>query len=287
MSTVYLNGEFLPKEGAQVSVEDRGFLLSDGVYEVTPAYGGEFFLLRQHFSRLRSGLDSLRIDYDPEELVEVHRKLIDKNGLTESEVAIVYLQITRGVAERTHYFPPAGTAPTVYAFAKKFQRPSMECWLEGFEAVTVPDRRWSRADIKSISLLPNVLAAQAAVDAGVDDALLVKNGIALEGAQNNLFAVKGGVLVTHPATQEILHGITRSVMIEIAHSLGISVQERPIQVEELETIDELFFSGTTTEVRPTVRLDSKPVGSGEVGPVSKAIYRAFRKEIGQPIDQDL
>mgnify|MGYP003323324691 FL=1 len=162
----------------------------------------------------------------------------------------------------------------------------MERWLEGFEAVIVPDRRWSRVDIKSISLLPNVMAAQAAVDAGVDDALLVKNGIALEGAQNNIFAVKGDVLVTHPATQEILNGITRTVMIEMAKSLGISVQERPIQVEELETIDELFFSGTTTEVRPTVRLDGKPVGSGEVGPVSKAIYAAFRKEIGQPIDQE-
>ena len=242
--------------------------------------------MRQHLIRLTGGLASLRIDYDPEELVEVHRTLLDKNDLSESEIAIVYLQITRGVAERTHYFPPAGTAPTVYAFAKQFHRPSMERWLEGFEAVIVPDRRWSRVDIKSISLLPNVMAAQAAVDAGVDDALLVKNGIALEGAQNNIFAVKGDVLVTHPATQEILNGITRTVMIEMAKSLGISVQERPIQVEELETIDELFFSGTTTEVRPTVRLDGKPVGSGEVGPVSKAIYAAFRKEIGQPIDQE-
>lgn len=286
MSTVYLNGEFIPKEGARISVEDRGFLLSDGVYEVTPAYRGEFFLLRQHLSRLTGGLTSLRIDYDPEELVEVHRTLLDKNDLSESEIAIVYLQITRGVAERTHYFPPAGTVPTIYAFAKQFHRPSMDSWLEGFEAVTVPDRRWSRVDIKSISLLPNVMAAQAAVDAGVDDALLVKNGIALEGAQNNIFAVKGDVLITHPATQEILNGITRIVMIEMAKSLGISVQERPIQVEELETIDELFFSGTTTEVRPTVRLDGKPVGSGEVGPVSKAIYAAFRKEIGQPIDQE-
>jgi D-alanine transaminase len=287
MNIVYLNGEFLPKERAQVSVEDRGFLLSDGIYEVTPAYRGEFFCLDQHLNRLRCGLNALRIEYDPEELIEVHQKLLDINNLTDSEAAIVYLQITRGVAERVHYFPPADTIPTVYAFAKQFQRPSIERWLKGFRAVTVPDRRWSRVDIKSISLLPNVMAAQAAVDAGVDDALLVRNGIALEGAQNNIFVVKGGVLVTHPASQEILHGITRSVVIKIAHSLGIPIQERPIQVEELETVDELFFSGTTTEVRPTVALDGKPVGCGEVGTVSKAIYAAFRKKIGQPIDQDL
>jgi len=287
MSTVYLNGKFLPKEGAQISVEDRGFLLSDGVYEVTPAYWGKFFRLEGHLDRLRGGLASLRIDYDPEELIEVHRQLLDVNDLTDSEVAIVYLQITRGVAERTHGFPPAGTAPTVYAFAKQFHRPSMDRWLKGFGAVTVPDRRWARVDIKSISLLPNVMAAQAAVDAGVDDALLVKNGIALEGAQNNIFVVNGDNLVTHPATQEILHGVTRSVMIEIAHSLGIPVLERPIQIEELDTVDELFFSGTTTEVRPTVVLDGKPIGGGEVGPVSKAIYEAFRKEIGQPIGENI
>ncbi len=286
MSRVYLNGKFLPKEKARVSVEDRGFLLSDGIYEVTPAYRGQFFRLNDHLNRLRGGLAALRIDYEPEELIQVHRQLLENNDLTDAEVAIVYLQITRGVAERTHYFPTNPTNPTVYAFAKEFHRPSMERWLEGFGAVTVPDRRWSRVDIKSISLLPNVMAAQTAVDAGVEDALLVKNGIALEGAQNNIFVVKGNNLITHPATQEILHGITRSVMIEIAHSIGISLLERPIQIEEMENIDELFFSGTTTEVRPTVTLDGKPVGNGKVGPVSKAIYKAFRKEIGQSIDGD-
>ena len=286
MSTVYLNGEFLPKEQAMVSVEDRGFLLSDGIYEVTPAYRGQFYRMNDHLKRLRGGLTDLRIDYNPEELVEVQEHLLAANDLVGAEVSIVYLQITRGVAERTHYFPTFPTSPTVYAFAKEFHRPSVERWLEGFGAVTVPDRRWSRVDIKSISLLPNVMAAQAAVDAGVDDALLVKNGVALEGAQNNIFAVKGDTLITHPATQEILHGVTRSVIIEIADSLGLPLQERPIQAEELEDVDELFFSGTTTEVRPTVTLDGKPVGSGGVGEVSKAIYGAFRKEIGQPLDED-
>ena len=286
MSTVYLNGEFLPKEQAMVSVEDRGFLLSDGIYEVTPAYRGQFYRMNDHLKRLRGGLTDLRIDYNPEELVEVQGHLLAANDLVGAEVSIVYLQITRGVAERTHYFPTFPTSPTVYAFAKEFHRPSVDRWLECFGDVTVPDRRWSRVDIKAISLLPNVMAAQAAVDAGVDDALLVKNGVALEGAQNNIFAVKGDTLITHPATQEILHGVTRSVIIEIADSLGLPLQERPIQAEELEDVDELFFSGTTTEVRPTVTLDGKAVGSGGVGEVSKAIYGAFRKEIGQPLDED-
>ena len=286
MSTVYLNGEFRPKEQAMVSVEERGFLLSDGIYEVTPAYRGQFYRMNDHLKRLRGGLTDLRIDYNPEELVEVQGQLLAANDLVGAEVSIVYLQITRGVAVRTHYFPTFPTSPTVYAFAKEFHRPSVERWLEGFGAVTVPARRWSRVDIKSISLLPNVMAAQAAVDAGVDDALLVKNGVALEGAQNNIFAVKGDTLITHPATQEILHGVTRSVIIEIADSLGLPLQERPIQAEELEDVDELFFSGTTTEVRPTVTLDGKAVGSGGVGEVSKAIYGAFRKEIGQPLDED-
>ena len=277
MSTVYLNGRYLPKDGATISVEDRGFLLSDGIYEVTPAYRGRLFRMEQHMRRLQHGLDTLRIQFDPARMPEMHTRLITENALDTEEVAIVYLQITRGVAPRTHHFPPEGTPPTVYAFAQAFHRPEMARWEQGYEAITVPDERWARVDIKSIGLLPNVLAQQAAVEAGVADALLVRDDVALEGSHNNLFAVLDGVVTTHPATQRILHGIAREYVIELAGAQGLPVEERPILLEEIRGAAEIFFTGTTTEIRPTVRLDGEPVGEGKVGPVAKALYEAFKE----------
>ena len=276
MSTVYLNGEFLPKDRATISADDRGFLLSDGIYEVTPAYRGRLFRIEQHMRRLRHGLDALRIEYDSAGLPEMHADLIAANSLDTEDVAIVYLQITRGAAPRTHHFPPEGTPPTVYAFAQAYHRPASARWARGYEAVTVPDDRWARVDIKSIGLLPNVLAQQAAAEAGVADALLVKDGVALEGSHNNLFAVFDGVVTTHPATHQILHGVTRAYVIELAKGQGLPVEERPVTLEEIRAADEIFFTGTTTEVRPTVRLDDQPVGSGKVGPVARALYEAFQ-----------
>lgn len=276
MSTVYLNGEFLPKDRATISVDDRGFLLSDGLYEVTPAYQGRLFRMQQHMRRLQHGLDALRIDFDPAGLPEIHERLITENVLGTEDVAIVYLQITRGVAPRTHHFPPEGTPPTVYAFAQVYDRPESARWEQGYEAISVPDHRWARVDIKSIGLLPNVLAQQAAVDAGVADALFVRDGVALEGSHNNVFAVLDGVVTTHPATQRILHGIAREYVMELAGAQGLPVEERPIPLEEMRGAEEIFFTGTTTEVRPTVKLDGEPVGAGKVGPVAKALYEAFK-----------
>lgn len=289
-STIYLNGAFLPKDEAHISPDDRGFLLADGVYEVTPAYRGRFFRLDRHLARLRRGLSALRIPFDPgdQEVAEIHRRLLEENDLGTEEVSYVYLQVTRGAAPRTHAFPPGEVSPTVYGFAKAFRRPDRERWKEGFSAVTVPDRRWSRVDIKSIALLPNVLALQAARDAGADDALFVRDGVALEGAHNNLFAVVDGTVVTHPASHEILHGITREFVMELCREVGLVVDERAIQVEELFQADEVFFTGTTTEVKPTVRIDDRAVGSGEVGPVTTKLYDAFLQgvqwELGQSSD---
>ena len=275
MSIVYLNGELLPKERALVSVDDRGFLFGDGVYEVMPAYGGNLFRIDRHLDRMRRGLAALRIDFDPEPLGRVHRSLLAANGLEEADVAIVYTQVTRGVAPRAHAFPTTPVQPTVYAFAKAFQRPPREQWEQGYTALLVPDRRWARVDIKTIGLLPNCLAMQAAVEAGADDALLVTDGIALEGAQNNFFAVLNGTVVTHPATNHILHGITREYVLELCRDLALPVEERSIQVEELWQADETFFTGTTTEVRPTVQIDGRPIGDGRVGPVAKRLMDAF------------
>ncbi|MEQ8330978.1 MAG: aminotransferase class IV [Longimicrobiales bacterium] len=278
-STVFLNGEYLPKEQAKISPDDRGFLLSDGIYEVTPFYEGVPFALDRHMDRLRRGLCEMRIDYDTSGLDAMHRRLIEDNGLADAETSMVYLQITRGAAPRTHYFPTEPVEPTVYAFAKAWSRPAPERSAQGFTARMVPDRRWLRVDIKTISLLPNVLAFQDAKDAGADDAILVRDGVALEGAHQNFWAVFGDTAVTHPCTNLILPGISRGVLLEVAARAGIPTAERPIMVEDLRRADEAFFTGTTGEVRPCVEIDGRPVGDGTVGPVTRALSDAFHAEV--------
>jgi D-alanine transaminase len=188
---------------------------------------------------------------------------------------MVYMQITRGVAPRTHYFPEGDVTPTVYATAKAWSRPADDVWNRGFRAATVPDRRWSRVDIKTICLLPNALAFQDAKDRGADDAILVRDGVAIEGAHQNFWGVFGGAAVTHPTTGHILPGITRGVVLEEARAADIPVEERPIQIEELAHADELFFTGTTGEVRPVVEVDGRKVGDGRVGPITRQLSDAF------------
>jgi D-alanine transaminase len=275
MTTVYLNGAFMPKAEAFISPDDRGFLLGDGVYEVTPFYKGVPFGLDRHMERLKNGLAWLRIDFDVDTLVDMHHEMIGRNGLEGSDRSMVYMQMTRGAAPRTHYFPEGEVTPTIYAFAKEWSRPADEAWSRGFRAVTVPDRRWSRVDIKTICLLPNVMAFQAARDVGADDAILVRDGVAIEGAHQNFWAVFDGVAVTHPATGHVLPGITRAVVLEEARAAGIPVEERPIQVEDLAHADEVFFTGTTGEVRPVSEVDGHTVGNGGVGPVTRALSDAF------------
>ena len=271
----YVNGRYVPHSEAAVHVEDRGYQFADGVYEVIHVYGGRFVDDDPHLNRLERSLRELRIDapMSRQALKTVLAEVVRRNRVREG---IVYMQITRGVAPRTHYFPPEGTVPTVYAFANAFVRPDPERWEQGYSAITVPDRRWARADLKTIGLLPNVLSQQAAVDAGAADALQVKDGVAIEGSHNNVFGVFDGAVTTHPATHEILHGVGRGFVMELARGLGMPVVERAIPLEEMRGADEIFFTGTTTEVRPTVELDGQPVGDGNVGPVAKALYEAFK-----------
>jgi len=278
MSTVYLNGEYIPKEQAFVSVDDRGFLFGDGIYEVTAAYKGNLFRFPRHLARMNRGLGALRIDFDPSRVEEIHRRLLAENGLEDLPVSYVYLQITRGVAKRTHRFPDPAPTPTLYLFAGEYTRPPREQWEQGFKAVTVNDVRWARRDLKTIQLLPNVLGAQAPADVGVDEIVFVHEGMAIEGSHNNFFMVFGDTVVTHPLSNQILPGITREVVLELAAKLGYAVEERSVTVEEMFSADEAFHSGTLSEVKPCVEVDGKPIGSGKVGPVTRALFDAFLAE---------
>jgi len=278
MSTVYLNGKYIPKEEAFISVDDRGFLFGDGIYEVTAVYRGKMFRWVRHLARMNRGLSALRIDFDPSTLEEVHDRLIQDNGLAAAQVSYVYTQITRGVAKRTHKFPADPPPPTVYLFSGEYRRPARESWEKGYRSVTVHDQRWARRDLKTIQLLPNVLGAQAAVDHGVDEIVYVNEGMAIEGSHNNLFMVFGETVVTYPLSNQILSGITREVVIELAKGLGYEVQERTVPLAEMFDADELFHSGTLSEVKPCVEVDGKAIGNGKVGPVTRAIFDAFLAE---------
>lgn len=274
---VYLNGEYVPIDQASISVEDRGFLFADAVYEVTPVYGGHPLLMERHLERLCGNLAALSIPVDAHLLADVHMQLLVHNRLTAAEFAIVYLQVTRGVAPRGHAFPDPAVRPTVYAFARSVPRASTEQWLAGGSAITVADQRWARAEIKTTALLPNVLAQQAAVEADVSDAIFVRDGMALEGPHANLFVVLAGTLVTAPASNYILHGITRSFILELAAQLQIPVLERSFTIDELARADEVFLSSTVTEIRPILQIDGRKVGAGSPGPVTQRLNDAFRQ----------
>jgi len=272
---VYLNGQYIPRQRASIDVDDRGFLFADGVYEVIHSYEGHLFQMDAHLQRLEHGLRSLHIAIgDVQPVGEVSERLIAENGLTSGE-ATVYIQITRGSAPRTHRFPPAGTPPTVYAATQEVipQRDQAE---EGIAVILVPDPRWARCDIKSVALLPNVLARQRAIEAGVADAIFVRDGVALEGTSSNFFGVFNGQVVTAPKTNYILSGITREVVIELCAKIGVSVHETPILEHQLGEAEELFLTSTILEIRPIVRVNGQPVGTGVPGSMTRRIQQAFR-----------
>ena len=276
---VYLNGEYLPHDEARVSVDDRGFLFADGVYEVVRIYGGRPHRMTEHMERMERGLAALRIRFrDMETVASAAERLIDENGIDAD--GTIYVQISRGAAPRKHAFPGRDTPPTVYVAAEPYGGHPEEHWLDGVDAVTVPDNRWARCDIKSIALLPNVLANQAAHAQGAFEALFVKDGVVIEGSHSNLWAVRRDRLLTYPASNYILPGITRAEVFELAAELGIEVEEGPIYEEELFDMDELFLSGTTTEIMPVVRVDGQEIVDGEPGPITRKLLAAFRDLVG-------
>jgi D-alanine transaminase len=276
---VYLNGQVVDAAEARVPADDRGFLFADGVYEVVRLYGGKPFLMDAHMRRLRQGLAALQIDDGPvAELPDIVGRLIAENEVDGD--GTIYLQITRGVAPRTHAFPTTPVRPTVYVVARPFKGHPASYMERGVACITVPDTRWTRCDIKSIALLPNVLANQAAHAAGAFEALFVRDGVVAEGSHANLFGVLDGVLVTYPRSNYILPGITRDLVLELADELGIPAREGPIYWDEFWRAEELFLSGTTTEVMPIAVVDGRPVGSGVRGPIVARLQAAYLKRAG-------
>ncbi len=271
MTLLYLNGTYLPIEEGRVSVEDRGFQLADGVYEVIRFYRGRPFRMDRHLARLARSLDGLRIPL-PEALPkieEVCRRVSE--GMPE---ATIYLQVTRGAAPRVHAFP-ADVRPTFLAYAR--ETPATP---EGktFTLCTVPDDRWGRCHLKTIGLLANVLGKQRAVEAGCDEGLFHReDGTVTEGCTSNAFLVKGGRVLTHPSNHRILGGVTRDAVIEVIRKEGVPLEERPFALAEAFEADEFFMTGTGAEVMPAVSIDGKAVGSGRPGPVTLRLRAAFRE----------
>lgn len=278
---VYLNGSFVDSDEAVVSVSDRGFVFGDGVYEVTRVVNGKFFMEQEHLTRLDEGLKGLKIDLDSDtksRIPAISRELIKRNDQIEGE-ASVYLQITRGAARpRTHTFPDPAVTPTLFLSSGKFI-PHTELHQSGVDTIKLPDVRWTRCNLKTINLLPNILAKQRAEEAGVNSAILVRDGVVTESPNANIFGVKDGVLYTFPASNYILSGITRLAVISIAGQLKIPIQFTPIREDELYTLDELFFTGTTTDIQPINRVDGKKIGSGSPGPIVRAIQKEYTQRL--------
>jgi len=276
--TAYFNGTFMPKKEIRISPDDRGFLFGDGVYEVVCAHDGRIFRDREHFQRLDRSLKALKIrPPDMAALRLVPKRLLRENDL-EQGWAIVYIQISRGAAPRSHPFPNVKTPVTVYAFAAAFASPEKEL-AEGVRAVTVPDNRWLRCDIKSVNLLPNVMASQAAVEQGAKDVLFVRDGAVTEGSHTNFGAVFDGTVVTYPESHYILPGITRGAVMDICDQLQIPVEHYPVLIEQLPEADECMLWGTTTRVMPIVQVDGMTVGSGAPGPITRKLQQALDKMI--------
>jgi D-alanine transaminase len=271
---VYLNGHFLPREEAKISPEDRGFLFADAIYEVVRYGAGRPYRLAEHLARMRDGLPALRISVEPSFFPEVAGRLVEENGLG-GEDALVYTQVSRGAAPRYHAFPPEGTPPTVFAFARKTDPPPPP---GGGRAILLPDERWGRCDVKTVMLLPNVLASQKAREANAVEAILVRDGIAWEGTKANLFAVTKGVVRTAPRGPRILPGVTRGAALEAAAELGFPVEERPLLVDELLSADEVFLASTTIWTYSLVEIDGRPVGDGRPGPVAARIREILQAE---------
>jgi len=274
---IWINGQTLPMAEAKIGVEDRGFQFADGVYEVIRLYHGKPFTLREHLERLGRSAKALElpVPLDVTALSAEIGKLVAGSGVRDG---MVYLQLTRGVAERNHRFPHQ-PRPTLLFYPRPLPPPQLPGEGEGVRLLAVPDERWKRCFIKSIALLPNVLAKNQAISAGADEAVFIDDGVVTECSVSNLFAVIGGKLLTHPVGSKVLPGITRAVLLDCAASLGITVDERSFVEEEALRASELFITSTTREVSWVARWNDRYIGQARCGPVTLALHRALCKRV--------
>lgn len=274
----FVNGAFVPLAEAKVSIEDRGFQFGDGIYEVIRTYKGRPFALEAHLVRLdRSAMAlDLRQPYSHAEWTHHILEGVRRAAYPEAKI---YVQLTRGVAPRDHVYP-AQVAPTVVMTIRELHPLDRSVQVAGVEAMTTEDIRWGRCDIKSVNLLANVLARQQAKQAQVFEAILVKEGLVTEGAVSNVMVVRGGVVVTAPEGPRILSGVTRGVVLEVARSEGLSIQEQFVSRADLYGADEVFLTGTTVEVLAVVRVDGKIIGDGRPGPIAQRLAAGFTSRVG-------
>ncbi|MFH1571858.1 MAG: D-amino acid aminotransferase [Gemmatimonadota bacterium] len=277
----YVNGSFMPLADAVVSVEDRGFQFADGVYEVIATYGGAPYAMEAHLMRLERSLRELQIDLDVRggdiDLAALVGEGMARAGFAET---LVYIQVTRGTAPRHHEFPVPRARPTVVMTLKALRRPPAESYRQGVRVITAPDLRWKRCDIKSVALLPNILAKEEAHRAGAFEALLLDgDGCVTEGSSTSAFCVRGGGVYTAPASPAILPSITRGVLIDLARQIGVPVTETAVTRQEYLDADEVFLAGTTTEAMPVVEIDGHRIGDGQPGPVTRRLREAFLKTL--------
>ncbi len=282
MNTVYLNGQYLSEQDARISVYDRGFLFGDGVYEVVPIYNGRLHYFSDHVARLHRSLDAIRLNAARAESEWRHiaQSLLQKNQLTN---ASLYLQVTRGgvVGKRDHAFT-IPTTPSVFAFVQQWSAPENAIDQLGISAITVTDNRWHRCDIKAITLLANALARQQASEAGVDEAIFVRDGNAIEGSSSNVFALINDTLITAPEGPLILSGITRHVILSLAQQHNWAVQCRALTRDELMSADEVWISSSLREIKAVVRIDDATIGHGKPGPRYQQMMQWFRADAMSP-----
>jgi D-alanine transaminase len=269
--TVYLNGDYLPLNEAKISVLDRGFLFGDGVYEVIPVYAGHLFQFQAHMQRLEQSLASIRLanPYNQEQWLNIVTPLLDS-----SQDQSVYLQITRGAADKRDHAFPKNVPPTVFVMCSNMM--PFDGKNTGVKAISVDDSRWQRCNIKAITLLANILHRQEAVDQGCAEVILVKDGYVTEGAASNVFAVIDGMLVTPPKSNDILPGITRDVILTLAQENNMACAEEIISLDALVLASEIWVTSSAREILPIIELDSKMIGNGKPGPVFETMNRLFQ-----------
>jgi D-alanine transaminase len=272
-----LNGRQIPLAEVMVPALDRGFLFGDAVYEVLRVYHGKPWLLEDHLQRLARSLEAIRIQ--GVDIARLRRRMLDTIAAGPFGEAIVYIQITRGVGPRSHPFPAKAT-PLELLWVQEFHDPYAELRQSGAPVITQPDIRWGRCDIKSTNLLGNVLAAQAAKEAGCPEALLyLPDGTLTEGTHTSFFGVLDGTLLTAPNSNAILPGITRGLVLKLAARAKVPQREQMLKRSDLERVSELFLTGTTSEVMPVVKVDGRPIADGKPGPVTRRLQVAYREAV--------